>query len=117
MRSPLLLAVAGLMACADMPSAGDGVVELRVERPASTNLVQGTSIQLHATAYGRDGLPADADIVWVTPDSTITVEATTGLVTGVAASGNGRVQATVGSLRSEVITFILQPPPDTDPET
>lgn len=110
-------AALALAACADLPVTGDGVVELRVVRPASTTLEQGSTIRLTATAHGMDGQPMDVEIRWATPDTTLEVDPLTGDVTAVAASGTGRVQAAVGTLRSDVITFILQPTaePPTDP--
>ncbi len=115
--APFVIALA-IGACADLPVTGDGVVELKVERPASTTLRQGSTIRLKATAHGMDGQPVDIEIRWATPDTTVDVDPLTGDVTAVAGSGNGRVQASVGTLRSDVITFILQPAeePPTDPE-
>ncbi len=121
---PMLVIITSMLTgCADLPSTGDGVVELRVVRPSSTTLRQGTGIRLSATAYGMDGQPVEVEISWLTPDTTIEVDRLTGDVTAIAASGSGRVQAAVGTLRSEVITFILQPPeeppepePGTEPE-
>jgi hypothetical protein len=105
----LALVLAG---CAALPTTGDGVVELRVELPASTTLLQGESLQLIALAYDRTGavVPAAA-IVWSTPDTTLSVDPSLGVVLGIAESGTGRVQAAVGTLRSNLITFTLQAAP------
>ena len=111
---PVVAALVGVLmaGCADLPTTGDGVVELRVELPASTTLVQGETIQLSALAYDRTGaVVTDAPITWSTPDTTVSVDAELGVVTGLAESGSGRVQAAVGTLRSNLITFTLQPAP------
>lgn len=106
-----LMTVAG---CANLPVDGDGVVALEVTSPASLVLSEGQSVQLEARALDRNGaVVPDAAIVWATPDTTITVEEGTGVVTAIDSTGTGRVQAAVGTLRSELITFTLQPAPGT----
>jgi hypothetical protein len=103
----LLGALAG---CSSLPVTGDGVVGLVVRTPTTLTLIEGQTVQLDAVALDRDGHPVPgAEIVWATPDSTITVDPSTGLVTAVDTIGTGRVQASVGSLRSDLITFTLQP--------
>jgi len=102
----------GLMcaACSDLPVTGDGVVLLEVTTPASLTLRQGDSLALSARALDQQGEEVAAAVTWATPDTTITVSET-GVVTAVTASGTGRVQASVGTLRSNIITFSLQPQP------
>lgn len=114
MRTTLgALALAGLLGgCGQLPVTGDGVVALEVTQPASTTLQPGQSVQLEARALDRNGDEVTTDITWSTPDTTLTVEEATGLVTGVTESGTGRVQASAGTLRSNLITFTLTAPPD-----
>lgn len=112
MRRLAVLALIGLAAgCANLPAAGDGVVALELTIPATLGLEFGQTVQLEARALDANGDPvAGAVITWATPDTTITVDGATGLVTAVDSAGTGRVQAAVGTLRSELITFTLQPP-------
>jgi hypothetical protein len=97
-------------ACSDLPVTGDGVVILEVTTPPSLTLREGDSITLSARALDRQGEEVAVAVTWATPDTTITVSET-GVVTAITASGTGRVQASVGSLRSNILTFALQPQP------
>ncbi len=104
-----LMAIAFAAGCGNLPVTGDGVVALEVTSPGSLTLQQGASVQLTARALDADGnVVPEAEITWSTPDTTVTVDAT-GRVTGTAASGTGRVQAAAGTLRSNLVTFTLQP--------
>jgi len=115
MRWTTCAALLFLGACGNLPASGDGVVALEVTLPSPLTLQQGQSRQLTARALDQAGEEVTAAILWRTPDSTVTVDELTGVVTAVAASGTGRVQATLGTLRSDLITFTLQPAPE--PET
>lgn len=111
-RLPGLALALLVVGCANLPTTGDGIVELRVELPASTTLAEGGTVQLSALAYDRTGaVVTDAAIVWSTPDTTVSVDPALGVVTGLTESGTGRVQAAIGTLRSNLITFTLQPAP------
>ena len=67
---------------------------------------------LSAQALGKDGNPVDAPITWRAPDSTLTVDETTGVITGVS-PGTGRVQAFAGSLSSALLQFTVTATADT----
>ena len=99
-------------ACGSLPTTSEGVAFLQVERPSDPTLIVGATLQLHAVALDKSGNPLEVSILWRTPDTTITVEATSGLVTAVTA-GNGRVQAVVGNdeLVSDFITLQVEDPP------
>lgn len=97
-------------ACSDLPVTGDGVVILEVTTPPSLTLLEGDSITLTARALDRQGEQVAVGVTWTTPDTTVSVSET-GVVTALAASGTGRVQASVGTLRSNILTFTLQPQP------
>lgn len=99
-----------LLGCSDLPTTSDGIVELRVAIPRDLSLAPGESATLSARAFDRKGVEVTAAITWATPDTTITVDEATGVVTGVTATGTGRVQASVGTLRSNLITFTLVAP-------
>ncbi|HET9066337.1 MAG TPA: hypothetical protein VFN22_11010 [Gemmatimonadales bacterium] len=102
--------VALLSGCSSLPTTGDGVVELRVEIPADLKLESGATRTLTARAFDRTGAEVSTTIVWETPDTTVSVDPVTGVVTGLTASGTGRVQASTGTLRSNLIVFTLVPP-------
>ncbi len=104
------LLLAALAGCGQLPVTGDGVVALEVTQPVSLTLAAGASVQLEARALDRNGDEVASTVSWSTPDTTVVVDATTGLVTGVAESGTGRVQASVGTLHSDLITFTLTAP-------
>ncbi len=106
-----VLLLGGVAACANLPVTGDGVVALEVTVPGSLLLPEGETRTLTARALGRDGTEVAATIRWSSPDTTVAVDEATGVVTGLAPSGTGRVQASVGTLRSDLITFTLQPAP------
>ena len=111
MRSTVLAMLLLLSACGNLPVTGDGVVALEVTVSSSLTLAEGQSRQLTARALDARGEEVVAEIRWRTPDETLTVEELTGVVTAAAASGVGRVQATLGTLRSDLITFTLVPAP------
>ena len=111
-----LLLVTLIWGCGNLPSTTDGVVALEIDIPSPLTLIEGTSRQLTARAFNSQGEQVATDIWWRTPDSTIVVDSATGVVTALAASGVGRVQASAGTLRSDLITFTLQPDPDPEPE-
>ncbi len=102
----LLGSVAG---CGNLPTGDDGVVALEVTIPTTLTLVEGQSVQLSARALDRNGeVVTTATITWRTPDTTVIVDESTGLVTAVSGTGTGRVQAASGSLHSDIVTFTLQ---------
>lgn len=107
----LLLPVVAL-ACSNLTDAGNGVVALEVRVPDSTRIAVGDSLQLFAVALDQNGDSTDAQILWRTGDSTITVDSLTGWVTG-ALPGNGRAQAFSGTLVSDPVSFTVVVRPDT----
>jgi len=90
------VALAALLGgCGKLSTTSEGVAFLQVQTPAKSTLVIGDTLRLHATVLDRSGDPLDVAISWRTPDTTITLNAATGLVRAVAA-GTGRAQAVVG---------------------
>ena len=63
--------------------------------PPVLYLEQSLSIQLHALARNRNGDSVTAEVVWRTPDTTVTLDGATGLVTARFATGAARIQAAV----------------------
>ena len=80
--------------------------------PGPDTLEVGESIQLAARPLNKDGDSVGTPVTWLSVDPTATIDAATGVLTGVSA-GSARVQATVGALGSELITFAVIEPADT----
>jgi len=106
------VALAALLGgCGKLSTTSEGVAFLQVQVPAKSTLVLGDTLTLRASALDRSGDPLDVAISWRTPDTTITLNATTGLVTAVAA-GTGRAQAVIG--KDELVSdFIVLTVKDT----
>lgn len=104
---PLVLAAA--LACSNITDDGSGVTAIDVQVPASNIVEVGDTIQLTARAIDRNGQPVPATITWSTPDTTLSVIAATGRITGRAGNGTttGRVQAAEGTLVSDLLTFTV----------
>jgi hypothetical protein len=111
-RSAVLLSLLLVLGCSDLTEEEGGAVALQITQPASTTLQVGESMALTAQALGKDGNPVDATISWRAPDPTLTVEETTGVITGVS-PGPGRVQAFAGSLSSGLLQFTVTASADT----
>ena len=103
------LLVAG---CSNINEVSGGVVALEVTVPSPATIEVNESLQLTARALNKDGDSIGAPIVWSVGDTTVTVDASTGVLTGVF-PGTGRVQANVGSLRSGIFSFDVIAPADT----
>ncbi|HLS47090.1 MAG TPA: hypothetical protein VK012_01135 [Gemmatimonadales bacterium] len=102
-RISLVLALA-LAGCADITDDGDGVIALEVTPPVPPQVEVGDTITLMARALDRLGNPMDVPITWRTADpANVFIEAATGRVTGLTPGTTGRVQATVGTLVSELM--------------
>jgi hypothetical protein len=98
----LLLLLAG---CSGLTETEGGVVGLEVRVPGPDTVEVGESIQLSARPLDKNGDSVGVPVTWVSADTTATVDAD-GVLTGVA-TGSARVQATVGSLSSPLITFAV----------
>jgi hypothetical protein len=106
-----LLPLLAAAACSGLDEGEGGVVGLEVQFPEEPTLDVGDQVQLSARALDVDGETVDAEILWRASDAALSVDAT-GLVTGVE-PGSSDVQAVVGSLTSERITFTVLAPADT----
>jgi hypothetical protein len=100
----LLLISMGMLGCSDITAGAGGVVELEITAPANTTLETGETLQLSARALDKNGNPVSVPITWLAADATLTVDPTTGVVSGVS-PGTGRVQAYAGTLPSPFLTF------------
>jgi hypothetical protein len=106
-----LLPLLAVMACSNLEEGQGGVVALEILLPTTTTIEVGEQVQLSARALDADGETVDATIDWRSRGTALTVDAT-GLVTAVAA-GASQVQAAVGALVSEQVTFNVQARADT----
>ena len=106
-------ALLGLMlGCSNLDEGEAGVVALEVSAPASSVLEVGESLQLTARALDREGSTVNTPITWRGVDTTASIDPATGIVTALF-PGTARVQATVGSLASGLITLTVLAPADT----
>ena len=110
--SPGLLVAAALLGCSGLDEGEAGVVGIEVRVPGPDTLEVGESIQLSARPLNKDGDSVGTPVTWVSADAAAAIDAATGVLTGVGA-GSARVQATVGALGSELITFAVIDPADT----
>jgi hypothetical protein len=105
-------------ACSNLSDNSEGIATLDVRLPVNFYLEQGRPLTLTAVARNASGDSVAANIVWRTPDTTITVDSTSGTVTGLYSTGKGRVQvAVLGSdafvSGIENLAFTLTAPADT----
>lgn len=104
----------GLMACSNLPNGENGVVALELRLPSPAAVEQHDTLRLVARALNADGDSVDAPIFWRSlDDSVLTMVDSTGLVTTDTTGGTARVQARVGSLRSDLVTLTLRRRSDT----
>jgi hypothetical protein len=107
-----LVALALAAGCSSLTEVDGGVVALEVTLPVPAIVEVNESLQLSARALNKDGDSVAAAIVWTAADSTLTIDASSGFLTGVS-PGPGRVQASLGTLTSGVLTFSVIAPADT----
>jgi len=107
-----LVVLAG--ACSNLTSGSEGVVALELQLPAPAIVEQHDTLTLHAVALNAQGDSLATPVYWRTlDDSILTIVDSTGLVTSDTTTGLPRVQAYVGSLRSEIQTLTILPRADT----
>ena len=81
-----------LLGCGNLGEGEDGVVALEVLLPNPAVVEPGDTVQLRARARNADGDSVAAPIVWLSPDSTISVDSS-GRLTTDTTGGTGRVQS------------------------
>ena len=108
----LELALVCVVGCSGLQANEAGVVGIEVRVPGPDSLEVGESIQLSAVPLDQNGDSVAAPITWDCLDPTATIDATTGVLTGVSV-GTARVQANEGSLGSSFITFAVVASADT----
>ena len=107
-----LLPAALLIGCSSLDEGEAGIVALEVRTPVPEIVEVGESLQLTAVPLDANGDSVAAPVVWRTPDVTLSIGETTGLVTGLV-PGTGEVQATSGSLSSALVDLTVIAPADT----
>jgi hypothetical protein len=108
MRVVLSLALVAVLACSSLPDAGGGVVALQILPPDTLAVKVGHTDTLHARALDIHGDSIAAAIYWRTPDTAfVTLDSVRGVMAGKSV-GTARVQARVGTLVSDIITFAVQ---------
>lgn len=107
-----LLVILALAGCSGLDTTDAGIVGLEISYARPDTVEVGETIQLTARPLDKNGDSVAAAVTWASPDTTVSLDATTGLLTGVA-PGTARVQAAVGSLSSPLITFGVIAPADT----
>lgn len=107
-----LVLLAAVLGCSGLQEGEGGVVGIEVRVPGPDSVEVGESIQLSARPLDKNGDSVGTTVTWVSADPTATIDASSGVLTGVS-PGTARVQATVGALSSELITFSVAAPPDT----
>jgi hypothetical protein len=110
--SGLLWLAGGALGCGNLSTTSEGVAFLEIQPPSSTTLQVGDTVQFIARTLDASGQPIVVSVLWRTPDSTISVGPTTGLVVG-RFTGMGRVQAVVGDeeLISDFISLTITAAP------
>lgn len=108
----LLLWACGVLGCGNLSTTSEGVAFLEVQPPGSTSLQVGDTVQFTARTLDASGQPIEVAVLWRTPDSTISVGPSTGIVVG-RFTGTGRVQAVVGDeeLISNFFSLTITAPP------
>jgi hypothetical protein len=112
MKMTLLFGLLTLSGCSALPVDGDGVVALEIRTPSPVTLQQGQQLILRARALNLQGDSVPSLIRWRTADTAaITLDSLSGIVEARVGTGTARVQAAVGTLRSDPLTITLVPAP------
>lgn len=115
-RLGLLGIVCCALGCGNLSTTSEGVAFLEIHPPTSPTLRVGDTVQFSARTLDASGQAIDVSVLWRTPDSTISVGPSTGIVVG-RFTGTGRVQAVVGDeeLVSDFVTLTITAPPPPAP--
>jgi hypothetical protein len=106
-RLVAVLAIVAVAACSSLPNSGDGIVALQVFAPDSLILAVDSSVTLRAQALDIQGNTVPAVVFWRTPDTAfVTLDSVSGVLVGTH-PGLARVQARVGTLASDPLTFTI----------
>lgn len=104
-------------ACISITSGPGGIAAIAVDGLSQRSLEEGDTLSLVARALdAANQTVTDAQVIWQLLDVDsgqvgFTLDETSGLITA-GSPGSGRVQASVGSLRSGIVTVTVVPAPD-----
>ena len=102
--------VLAMQACGSLPDAGGGIVTLEITEPQSLSMPVDSPIVFQARALDSHGNAVAAQIVWRTPDTTVvTLDSISGVVVG-KVPGSAQIQASIVTLRSQIIVITILPP-------
>lgn len=102
----------GLLGCSALPTDSDGIVALEIRTQSPVSLPLGQQVILRARALDINGDSVPALIRWRTADTALVVlDSLSGIIEGRLGAGQARVQAAVGTLRSDLIVITLLPAP------
>lgn len=103
------LALVMAAGCSDLNELADGVISVEVRAPNPPIIEFGDTASFDARALDAAGDSVDADIRWLTPDTTLViVDTAAGLVAGKYPAVTGRVQAQLGTLQSGFTTLTVE---------
>jgi len=101
------------VACKSLAVDPKEVVALATTLPDSGRVEVSDTIHPRGVALNGDGDSIAATIVWARLDTTVlVVDSLTGATVGLIGNQTGRIQARVGTLRSNPITIFVVPPLD-----
>lgn len=108
-----VLAISAVLACERFAPDFDAVIALEVAVPDSGIVELGDTLQPRARALNGRGDSVPAIVSWAAIDTAVVevLDPATGATLG-RQVGTGRIQASVGRLRSNPVTLIVQPPLD-----
>jgi hypothetical protein len=103
-----------VLGCSNLTESNGGIVALGLRLPSPAAVEPGDTLALVGYALDINGDTVNTPVYWRTLDDTLlTIIDSTGLVTTSKTSGQPRVQARVGSLRSEIVQLTIRPRSDT----
>lgn len=103
-----------LAACSNLNEIADGVISVEVRPPNPATIEFGDTATFTARALDQNGDSVPANILWVTPDTTLIIlDSVAGLVTGKYPAVTGRVQAQLGELKTAFTTLTVEARADT----
>jgi hypothetical protein len=110
-----LVSLAIALGCSSLDEGETTAVSLEVITPSPPTIEVGEQLQLSARALNADGQVVEVPVSWQVPASDaafLAVDQTSGVITGLS-PGTGRVQASTGSLSSDLLQFNVIAPADT----
>jgi hypothetical protein len=103
-----------ILGCSNLSETNGGIVALGLRLPSPAAVEPGDTLALVGYALDINGDTVNTPVYWRTLDDTLlTIVDSTGLVTTSKTSGQPRVQARVGSLRSDIVQLTIRPGSDT----